>query len=456
VPRLLGNTGLELWPGYSASVRLNAGLQGRSSLAMVVDLAASAFVCAQPVTSYVSALCAGAQLTPRNIRAASKALRGLKVECRFVDTRTGKERRRSHRCKGLTLQAAAGAMFDSDTGSKESVAAYYQRAYGLKLAQPGLPCVDASISKARPCWIPMELCTIVAGQRRVMVDDAVAAAAMIRETATRPQERAKRIEAEMRGVAQLPTLAAFGMRVSPAMTQLQGRVLDTPTMEYGGGKFVAIEPGKGAWSALRERLPLAGVAPRAWGAVALDDRHLQPLRAFMPQFAGAMDRNAGVRLPPTPLVLAAARGEMLEDTLRRCARELTAKAGAGAAGAAILLIVVMPSISDDYIRIKALLDQGLGIVSQVMLSKHLGGGNVSGGAGGRGGDGGRGGGRGGGDESTVDRLYLGNLALKVSYFSSVVCAPLIHSRSAGEREAGRRQRADQAHRARHRAHRGPL
>ena len=409
VPRPLGATGLELWPGYSASMRLNAS---SPSLAMVIDTAAAAFVSAQSVSSYVRAASGArpnAPLTPRDIRAASKALRGLKVECRFADAKTGAQRRRAHRCKGLTLQPASAAMFDSDgSGGKESVATYFQRAYGLKLREPHLPCVDVSASKAKPCWLPMELCSVVAGQRRVLVEDAVASAAIIRETAVRPADRLRLIEAEVKDIAALPTLAAFGLKVSTQMARVAGRVLPTPTLEYAGGKTVSVEPGRGAWSALRERMPLAGVSPRAWGAIALDDRDGPQLSAFLSEFSAVMERSAGVRLPPAPAVTAAARGETLEDSLRRAIRPMAAKAGT----APILLLVVMREVSDDYNRIKVLLDQELGVISQCMLSKHLGGGDVKGG-GGRGGDGGRGGGRGRGDGG-VDRLYLGNLALKVN------------------------------------------
>ena len=180
----LGNTGLEMWQGYTASTRLgsDARAPGRPSLSLVVDMAAAAFVSAQPAPDYVLRVVNGrdyrSPLAPGAIRSASKAIKGLKVELRIQDA-SGVEKKRQYRAKGLTLNPASGCMFDNEAlGKKESVVAYFERENKVKLQLPHWPCLDVSKEKSRPCWLPLEFCHILAGQRRLLVEDSVASAAI--------------------------------------------------------------------------------------------------------------------------------------------------------------------------------------------------------------------------------------------------------------------------------------
>ncbi|CAI7833322.1 unnamed protein product, partial [Closterium sp. NIES-54] len=47
----------------------------------------------------------------------------------------------------------------------QSVEEYYERQHGITLRFPHLPCISASNRPNRPCWVPLELCSVVDAQR---------------------------------------------------------------------------------------------------------------------------------------------------------------------------------------------------------------------------------------------------------------------------------------------------
>ena len=127
--------GLEIWNGYSASARVS-GDATSGALALVVDRAAAAFVCAQPVLELIKAVVGandqqlrGQPMPPQAHRMASKALRGVKVEMR-ITTASGTTKR-SYRVKGLTATPANKSMFDNEAlCRKQSVAGQLPAAGG--------------------------------------------------------------------------------------------------------------------------------------------------------------------------------------------------------------------------------------------------------------------------------------------------------------------------------------
>ncbi len=407
--------GLEVWLGYNASARPWEGTGG-ALLSLVVDRAAAAFVKAQSAPALLQEVLYSAQLrwSPDDQRAwrkACKAIRGLKARrallacarsgcssdmrgwprCAQVELRVGATRRQ-HRARGVTREPATRCFFQNEElGMRDSVAAYFARKLGAqRLAHPEWPCVDVSPRPSRPVLLPLELCHVLSGQRRQLLDDPAASAAMIRATAAHPDVRWRDIEAKVRAhVAGDATLAAFGVRVAPSMTALEGRVLDAPELEYAGG--ARAKPHDGAWSMRGMRLLRPAAPPAAWAAVCADADHLAALGGFLPHFERGVRDVAGFALPAARPVDAPRAGEALEDMLTRVL------AAAPRPPATVFLLLVLDGAKETYERAKTFLD-ARGIVSQCMLPRHLGGSGAAGG-GGRGGagrGGGGGAGRGGG------------------------------------------------------------
>ena len=357
--------GLEVWLGYSLSVRPTQPCAGRSLLSAVVDRAAAAFVKAQSVEHYIAEVTNYHEPAPGSLawKKAHKALKGIKVQIQTGDATT----RRQYRCsRGLTRLPASQCVFpNAELGRDDNVAAYFARKLGRALRYPNLPCVDVSRSAARQILLPLELCTVVAGQRRQLVDDPAASAAMIKETVLRPADRRTRIERDVAAhVAADATMAAFGMAVAPRMRKLSGRVLPQPKLQY---RQSVVTPQGGAWNMQNNVLhSRPAQPPQAWAVVCVDRRDEARVRAFLPPFAAAFSRTAGFALPAQPRFAVSAGGETLEDTLARAVQ------GSPRVG---FVLCVLDGSADTYERVKSLYDQQLGVVSQCMLPKHLGGGD---------------------------------------------------------------------------------
>lgn len=74
----------------------------------------------------------------------------------------------------------------------------------------------------RPIYLPLEVCKIAKGQRRLKLDERQTAE-MIKTAGKKPQERANFIQRAVNEQAKFPTdpvIAAFGMKVDPRMMEV--------------------------------------------------------------------------------------------------------------------------------------------------------------------------------------------------------------------------------------------
>jgi hypothetical protein len=66
-----------------------------------------------------------------------------------------------------------------------------------------------------------------------------------------------------------PTLKEFGIKVSETMTEVAGRVLAPPALEYSGQKEVRVQ--NGVWRADRMQFQRAGNTISSWGIIDLSN-----------------------------------------------------------------------------------------------------------------------------------------------------------------------------------------
>ena len=77
-------------------------------------------------------------------------------------------------------------------------------------------------SPKKPTYLPIEVCKIAAGQRRLKLDDRQTSE-MIKTAAKRPHERAAFIEKAVNEQAKFPddpVAKAFGLKISPKMMEV--------------------------------------------------------------------------------------------------------------------------------------------------------------------------------------------------------------------------------------------
>ena len=370
-PQIIG-AGLEVWLGYNMTSRPT-----QAGMSFVIDRAAAAFVSGGPVTQHLCSATRGFQsfMDGRELRAgspewkfASKALKGLKVRSTHLANS-----RRTYRVKGLTALAADKCMFDNEQlGSSESVAAYMERNYNLKLRYPHLPCVDVSTSPSKACFIPMELMEVVTGQRKTSLDGA-ATSALIKLCSTRPQERMKMItdlSAEIsRGDE---SLRAFGMQYDTNMRKLDGRVLAAPAVSYGQG--VTKQPQMGTWDLKNVNFhtpPPSNGAVLPMAVACFDERvDARRLTEFVKALCAGMEALAGMRLQPA--AQESSHPGNVEQLLRRVVEQSRAQ----------LVFVILPEGTGVYEEAKAVLELKLGVISQMMYGKNVNDKNMRAGGGG--------------------------------------------------------------------------
>ncbi|GBF95153.1 hypothetical protein Rsub_07737 [Raphidocelis subcapitata] len=302
--------GAEAWAGYKQAVKVT-----QDGLAVVLDLAAGAFVKAGPLLDIAADLLgrpppdlARSGLSERDLRSLSRELKGVRV---VVERQGGKAMRKT--VWGLSKTGADRTMFFYEPQKKEiSVVAYFQVAYGIALKAPRLPCVNVSKDPSKVVWLPMEMCRILPGQRKRMLQDERHTTAMLRFAGLKPRERS----GYLRDVVSNPALAnfnaepavqKFGMRVSPDMVTVKGRVLDPPKLAYG--KPEALDPGtSGAWNLRSVKFPVAATIA-SWACLSLMDQsevdlapgHAQGLATFVNELVH-MCNDCGMRCPTPPIV----------------------------------------------------------------------------------------------------------------------------------------------------------
>ncbi|CAH8667580.1 unnamed protein product [Dicrocoelium dendriticum] len=136
----------------------------------------------------------------------------------------------------------------------QTVADYFSEKYSIVLQYPELPCVK--VNNNRDVFFPMELLHILPFQAPNS-SKAEVAAAVIRLSAVQPRDRFKEIQQFVNAVVRKkhPVLTTYGVEVIPAPVQVPGRVLPTPTANFGREN---VQLKRGCWEVPSYYLPTPG------------------------------------------------------------------------------------------------------------------------------------------------------------------------------------------------------
>lgn len=137
--------------------------------------------------------------------------------------------------------------------TKVSVNDYFKRKYKITLSAATAPMVNYGTA-TDPKWIPAELCTILPGQlaKRLLLGPQTSE--MIRFAARRPHQNAESITGDGLKVTKINPMAnglnvnlsAFGIKVSPDLLTVPGRILMAPVLQYRAQ--TTCTPNNGAWN----------------------------------------------------------------------------------------------------------------------------------------------------------------------------------------------------------------
>ncbi|KPP63383.1 hypothetical protein Z043_118368, partial [Scleropages formosus] len=228
--------GREVWFGFHQSVRPSLW-----KMMLNIDVSATAFYKAQPVIEFMCEVLdfksieeQQKPLTDSQRVKFTKEIKGLKVEI----THCGQMKRKYRVCN-VTRRPASHQTFPLQQENGQTVectvAQYFKDKYKLILRYSHLPCLQVG-QEQKHTYLPLEVCNIVAGQRCIKKLTDNQTSTMIRATARSAPDRQDEISKLMRSANfnSDPYVREFGIMVRDEMTEVNGRVLQAPSILYGG------------------------------------------------------------------------------------------------------------------------------------------------------------------------------------------------------------------------------
>uniref|UniRef100_A0A915DE13 PAZ domain-containing protein n=1 Tax=Ditylenchus dipsaci TaxID=166011 RepID=A0A915DE13_9BILA len=258
--------GREVWFGFHQSVR-----PSQWKMMLNIDVSATAFYRKMPVIDFIAevlelpvqALSDRRTLTDAQRVKFTKEIRGLKIEI----THCGAMRRKYRVCN-VTRRPAQTQTFPLQLESGQTiectVAKYFFDKYRIQLKYPHLPCLQVG-QEQKHTYLPPEVCEIVSGQRCIKKLTDTQTSTMIKATARSAPEREKEISALVRRAefTNDPFAHEFGISITPTMTEVKGRVLSAPKLQYGGRTKATAMPNQGVWD-MRGKQFHTGIEVKIW------------------------------------------------------------------------------------------------------------------------------------------------------------------------------------------------
>ncbi|KAL5250057.1 hypothetical protein ACHWQZ_G015956 [Mnemiopsis leidyi] len=231
----LGN-GIQLWSGSVMAVK-----PGQWKLLVNIDEKHTAFYKEQNLKDFLYSVFPNKQSYRRDeIKKINDHLKGLQVQV----THNGHPRK--HRVVALKEEPAnKHEMTDNKTGVKMSIAEYFRRNKDITLQFPQLPCVQVE-PKNRDIFLPVELCTIVEGQRCIRSLSERQIADIIKTSAKRPDVKKRNIDSAAKKLigSSYELAKCYGLELSDTPMRVKGRVLQAPRLDYGSGASVVANGGQ--------------------------------------------------------------------------------------------------------------------------------------------------------------------------------------------------------------------
>ncbi|XP_023380742.1 protein argonaute-2 [Pteropus vampyrus] len=358
--------GREVWFGFHQSVRPSLW-----KMMLNIDVSATAFYKAQPVIEFVCEVLdfksieeQQKPLTDSQRVKFTKEIKGLKVEI----THCGQMKRKYRVCN-VTRRPASHQTFPLQQESGQTVectvAQYFKDRHKLALRYPHLPCLQVG-QEQKHTYLPLEVCNIVAGQRCIKKLTDNQTSTMIRATARSAPDRQEEISKLMRSASfnTDPYVREFGIMVKDEMTDVTGRVLQPPSILYGGRNKAIATPVQGVWD-MRNKQFHTGIEIKVW-AIACFAPQRQCTEVHLKSFTEQLrkiSRDAGMPIQGQPCFCKYAQGA---DSVEPMFRHLK-NTYAGLQ----LVVVILPGKTPVYAEVKRVGDTVLGMATQCVQMKNV-------------------------------------------------------------------------------------
>ncbi|KAL3530464.1 hypothetical protein ACH5RR_009786 [Cinchona calisaya] len=351
--------GIEYWRGFYQSLRPT-----QMGVSFNIDMSARAFYEPLLVTDFISKYLNIRDLTrplsDQDRIKVKKALRNIKVQCTYQ----GHVRR--YKISGIAPEPINQSSFPLD-GTDMPIVRFFRQKYKIILRHTALPALVSGNAK-----LPMEVCTIVQGQRYLKRLNEKQVSTLLKATCQRPQARENSIREMVRhndyNGDQL--VQDFGIHVRPELTSIDARVLPPPMLKYHEtGRESRVNPRVGQWNMIDKKMVNGGKVD-FWTCVSFS-RNLD-----IPKFCWEltdMCSSKGMVFSSEPLLpFQSAHPGQIEKTLfdvhAKSIARLQNKENSGKQ--LQLLIIILPDVKGSYGHIKRVCETELGIVSQCCQPKH--------------------------------------------------------------------------------------
>ncbi|XP_030214086.1 protein argonaute-3 isoform X3 [Gadus morhua] len=359
--------GREVWFGFHQSVR-----PAMWKMMLNIDVSATAFYKAQQVVRFMCEVLdihnideQPRPLTDSHRVKFTKEIKGLKVEVTHCGTM-----RRKYRVCNVTRRPASHQTFplqlENGQTVERTVAQYFKDKYSLQLKYPHLPCLQVG-QEQKHTYLPLEVCNIVAGQRCIKKLTDNQTSTMIKATARSAPDRQEEISRLVRSANYEadPFVQEFRFKVRDEMSQVTGRVLPPPMLQYGGRESRTVAtPSQGVWD-MRGKQFHTGVEVKMWAIACFATQRQcreEILKGFTDQLR-KISKDAGMPIQGQPCFCKYAQGA---DSVEPMFRHLK-NTYAGLQ----LIIVILPGKTPVYAEVKRVGDTLLGMATQCVQVKNV-------------------------------------------------------------------------------------
>ncbi|KAI4963630.1 hypothetical protein ZWY2020_011271 [Hordeum vulgare] len=340
----IGN-GVECWRGYYQSLRLT-----QMGLSLNIDISATAFYKAQEVMDF----------------ALISEHPGVRV-----DATHRKDKTIRYKITSISSAPLKELMFDQD-GVRVSVVQYFKKQYNYSLKYINWPCLQAG-SDSRPIYLPMEVCSITAGQRYSRKLNERQVSSILKMACERPAQRESSVLeiVNRNNYGNDDYSKEFGMKVINQLALVDARVLPAPRLKYhDSGREKVCNPSVGQWNMINKRM-VNGGSINYWACLTFASR-LNPndIGMFCHDLA-RMCNSIGMEMNMDPCVNITQAS--LHDTVEYAIRKIFVHSAQVISEQVIkgkqleLLIIILPDVSGSYD--KWLCETELGVITQCCLPK---------------------------------------------------------------------------------------
>ncbi|KAJ4755541.1 Argonaute family protein [Rhynchospora pubera] len=307
-------------------------------------------------------------LTEEERKQVQSALKNVKI---FVCHRDTHQRFRVY---SLTEGATKDLKFWDRSGKEYKLVDYFRDQYNYEIEFKNLPCLQ--ISRSKPCYLPMELCTICEGQKFLGKLSDEQTAKILKMNCQRPDERKDIINNVVKGAfgpASGSYSNQFSLQISKEMTQLVGRVLQPPKLKFGDtGHVRDMTPSRHdrQWNFLHSHVA-EGSTIRRWAVISFGGTSAQ--HACIPTFIHQLSNRCehlGILLSKNTMVNPLFENIQLLNNITGLETKLR-KINEAANGNLQLLVCVMERRHKGYADLKRIAETSIGVVTQCCLYQNL-------------------------------------------------------------------------------------